>query len=141
MVDELRAWLRSCPLIDSKDRFDVNYLGAEPVCYTVDEVPTTPIIKKYLDGSTLRQKVFVVASRDAYGANVLQNIANSGFWEQFTEWVETQNAHRQYPSMRDGQTPRKIEVTTSHYLFESGADTARYQIQMALTYYQKGERT
>ncbi len=140
MIDAIRDWLRSCPLVDKSGRFDVNYLGAEPICYTVEEVPNSPVLRRYLDGSTMREKVFVVASRDEYGANVLQNIANSGFWEQFSDWIEKQNKAKRFPVMETGKTPQKIEVTSSHYLFQAEASTARYQIQMKLTYFQKGAR-
>lgn len=91
MIDEIRQWLRKCPLIDKGDRFNVNYLGADPLCYTLEETPNIPILIQYLDGSSLREKIFVVASRDEYGADVLVNITNSGFWEQFEKWVESQN--------------------------------------------------
>lgn len=141
MIDEIRQWLRKCPLIDKGDRFNVNYLGADPLCYTLEETPNIPILIQYLDGSSLREKIFVVASRDEYGADVLVNITNSGFWEQFEKWVESQNRKKSFPKMGENQTPRKIEITSSHYLFETSETTARYQIQMKLTYYQKGERT
>lgn len=140
MIDAIRCWLRACPLIDRKDRFNVNYLGAVPICFTVEETPNSPVVRRYLDGSTLREKTFVVASRDDYGEDVLINIANSGFWEKFSDWVERQNRSKRFPLMSHGKQPQKIEVTTSHYLFEADATTARYQIQMKLTYFQKGER-
>lgn len=140
MIESIRTWLRDCPLIDKKDRFNVNFLDADPICYTVEETPTSPIIKRYLDGSTVREKAFAVASRDEYGGDVLINIANSGFWEQFSDWVEQQNKSKNYPQMAEGQKPMTIEITTTHYLYEASATTARYQLQMKLTYFQKGER-
>ena len=114
MTESVRTWLRSCPLIDQNDRFSINYLGAEPMEYTVEEVPSVPVLTKY--------------------------IANSGFWSQLETWVEDQNRQRKYPKLDDGRQARSIEITSSHYLYEVGANTARYQIQLQLTYYQKGAR-
>lgn len=140
MTESVRTWLRSCPLIDQNDRFSINYLGAEPMEYTVEEVPGVPVLTKYMDGSTMRTASFVVASRSEYSADVLQNIANSGFWNQLETWVEDQDRQRKYPKLDDGRQARSIEITSSHYLYEVGANTARYQIQLQLTYYQKGAR-
>lgn len=140
MIDAIRDWLRACPFIDKKDRFNVNYLGAEPICFTVEEIPNSPIVRRFIDGSTVREKAFVVASRDEYGADVLTNIANSGFWEKFSDWIELQSKTKNFPLMPEGKQPQKIEITASHYLYEAEATTARYQIQIKLTYFQKGER-
>ena len=68
MTESVRTWLRSCPLIDQNDRFSINYLGAEPMEYTVEEVPGVPVLTKYMDGSTMRSASFVVASRSEYSA-------------------------------------------------------------------------
>ena len=38
---------------------NVNYLDGENDSFSIEEVPCNPIIKKYLDGSTLRQYQFV----------------------------------------------------------------------------------
>lgn len=140
MVSEIRDWLRTCPLIDKNDRFNVNYLGAEPVAFSIEETPNTPIIQQYLDGSTIREKAFVLAAVQDYSPDILSQIANSGFWEALSDWVEAQNRKRNFPKMPVGKTARKIEVATTHYLYRTGENTARYQVQMKLTYFQKGER-
>lgn len=141
MVSEIRDWLRTCPLIDKNDRFCVNYLGAEPVSFCIEETPNSPIVQRYMDGSTIREKAFVLAATQDYSPDTLSQIANSGFWEKFADWVEEQNRRRNYPTMKTGQTPRKIEITTTHYLYGATENTARYQVQMKLTYYQKGARS
>lgn len=141
MISEIRKWLRTCPLIDQNDRFNVNYLDAEPVAFSIEETPNSPIIRRYMDGSSIREKIWVLAAVQDYSPDILSQIANSGFWEEFSDWVEQQNRERNFPVMKSGQIPRKIEVTTTHYLYYAGKNTARYQVQMRLTYFQKGERT
>lgn len=140
MIDEIRAWLRACPLIDQSDRFGVGFLTPGPVAYSIQESPVDPILTRYLDGSTLRARSFVVASREPYGADVSTNLRASDFWEAFLGWIEEQNRKRSFPAMQPGQVPRAVEVTNTHYLVDAEASTAQYQIQIQLTYYQKGER-
>lgn len=141
MVSEIRDWLRTCPLIDKNDRFCVNYLDAEPVSFCLEETPNTAVVRRYTDGSSIREKTFVLAATQDYSSDTLSQIANSGFWEKFSDWVEAQNRKHTFPAMRSNQTPRKIEVTTTHYLYGTTEDTARYQVQMKLTYFQKGVRS
>lgn len=140
MVSEIRDWLRTCPLIDQNDRFNVNYLGAEPIAFSIEETPNTPVVQRYLDGSTIREKTWVLAAVQDYSPDVLSQIANSGFWEQFSDWVEEQSRKKNFPQMSQGKISRKIEVTTTHYLYRAGENTARYQVQMKLIYFQRGER-
>ena len=88
MIEEIRNWLRTCPLIDQSDRFNVNYLSQEPLAFSVEETPSNAIARRYMDGSTLRAKTWVLAAVQDYSPDVLAQIGNSGFWEQFSAWVE-----------------------------------------------------
>ena len=65
----LRNYFAECTLLQS-GRLNFDYLGIEPVEYTIETVPTEPILKKYVDGSTIRQYPFVFASRESFGADV-----------------------------------------------------------------------
>ncbi len=140
MIEEIRNWLRTCPLIDQSDRFNVNYLSQEPLAFSVEETPSNAIARRYMDGSTLRAKTWVLAAVQDYSPDVLAQIGNSGFWEQLSAWVEQQSRARNFPAMPKGCKARKIEVTTTHYLYRANTNTARYQVQMQLTYFEKGER-
>lgn len=132
----LREYFAECPLLqDGKLNFD--YLGIEPVEYTIETVPTEPIFKRYVDGSTIRQYPFVFASRESFGADVWGNIDTSDFYERLATWVETQSNLRNLPNF--GEEYRysvSLEVTSSGYVFQEDTDNARYQIQLSLKYYQ-----
>lgn len=132
----LREYFAECPLLqDGKLNFD--YLGIEPVEYTIETVPTEPIFKRYVDGSTIRQYPFVFASRESFGVDVWGNIDTSDFYERLATWVETQSNLRNLPNF--GEEYRysvSLEVTSSGYVFQEDTDNARYQIQLSLKYYQ-----
>jgi hypothetical protein len=136
IIDKIREYFLKCPLLDELARFNVDYLGVEPVEYTIDSQPTTPVIKRYTDGGALKQYVFVFGSREYYGSDVLQNLENSGFFERFAEWVEEQSEKGNLPELEGNKQAISMEVLTSGYLFSANEDNARYQIQCRLIYYE-----
>ena len=112
IIDGVRAWLKTYEGL-ADGRLSVDFLPEEAKSYSVDTVPTTEIVKRYLDGSSIRQFLFCVSSREIYS-----------------------------PNIGTGRTVRSIEISSTAYPFvvdEHG--TARYQLQLKLTYFQKGDRT
>ena len=135
IIDAVRSWLDGCPLLQDGAILCVDRLGADPVGYTVDTVPCNPVATQYVDGSQLRQFLFVFASREAY-ADTLQNIANSEFYDSFADWVSVQSRKRNLPELGTYRKAQRIEITTSGYAYDTGEKTARYQIQLRMFYYQ-----
>lgn len=111
----------------------VDYLGSEPIEYTVEAVPCERIFKKYVDGGAIKQFLFIFASREFYNAEVTQCIENLEFYEHFEDWIEKQNLSDNLPDL-DGRMPVSLEVLTGGYAFDEDAETARYQIQLRLLY-------
>lgn len=139
MIGIVRAWLKNCPSI-SDSRFNVNYMGVETSEFTIEDIPTTPVIKQYLGGA-LKQKNFMLASLEPYGMDVLTNLANSGMYDTLSDWVRLQNQLRNFPDFGTGKQVRSIQVTSTGYIFENDADKARYQIPLQITYYDKEDIT
>ena len=140
IIDSIRNFIRTCPHLQEFNgaiKVNVDYLGPESTMYSIEETPCEPIIKKYINGDTVRQYQFVFASRESYGPDVLQNIDNSGFYEDFANWIESENKIGNLPKLIN-QECRSIECLTTGYAFQTDVDKARYQIQMRITYFQKG---
>lgn len=136
VIECVREWLRQYPGL--KGRLDVDFLGDKVEQYSVDTIPCEEILKRYKDGSTLKQFQFVVSSRRAYEQNIKQNVANLKFFEELTAWAEAKATARELPTMDGNRIAQKIVVTSSGYPFNVGEDgKARYQIQMRLEYLQK----
>ena len=115
---------------------NVNYLDGENDSFSIEEVPCNPIIKKYLDGSTLRQYQFVFCGREPYGAEILQNIENSTFYEDFANEIEEKNNNDVLPTLQ-GMEATSLEITSNAYTVSVTEDTAMYQINLNLKYYKK----
>ena len=136
VMENVRAWLREYPSLDG--RLDVDFLDEAADTFSVDTIPCPEVIKRYLDGSTVKQFQFAVSSRRFYDQNIAQNLGNLAFFEGLTAWVEEKAQARELPEMDGGRVAQKIVVTSTAYPFIVSEDgKARYQLQMRLEYFQK----
>lgn len=137
LIESIRDWLKTYPPLGN-GRLNVDFLPEKARTYSIDVVPCREMLKAYLDGSSLRQFDFVLASRDFHSADITLNAGNLAFYEDFARWVEAKSRRRDLPVLDQGRMARKVEVTASGYPFlvdEHG--TARYQIQLKMTYFQR----
>lgn len=141
IIDSLRNYIRTCPHLDTFNnaiKVNVNYLESNPDTYSIEEVPIQPILKKYVNGDSVRQYAFIFTSREPYGSDVLTNIDNSGFYEKFAEWIENNNDIGNLPVLENGLESLEIKVTSTGYAFAVTEDSAQFQIQLKLKYFKKG---
>lgn len=125
-----------CPLL-KEGVFRMDALGEEAVEYTIETGMFDPIIKKYIDGSSVRQYQFSFASREFYSMDRIQNMRNICFYEKLAEWVEDQSRKENLPDMPEGMYPRELEVMAQGYIFNNTMVSARYQIPLRLLYYKE----
>ena len=137
IIEAVRSFLRTCPLL-AGERLNVDFLPEEAKTYSIDVVPCRAILEEYIDGSSLRQFLFVISSREFHGQELKTNVGNLAFYEQLGDWMEAQSRatililDNSITGMTGHQD--KIEVLTSGYALSSDAKTARYQIQCRLVY-------
>ena len=73
MISAVRSWLKTCPLL-SGERLNVDFLPPETGSYSVDVSPAAAIVKKYLDGSSVRQFLFSLRTREVSAPYLSKNI-------------------------------------------------------------------
>ena len=136
IIESVKNFILTCPCLAELSRVNIDFLPDSPDTYSIEESPAQSVIQTYLDGTQERQFVFVFASRFYYSDETKNNIENSGFYEDFSDWLDEQTRIGNLPVMRDGMTPSKIEAMSSGYLFDVSGDlsNARYQIQCRLIY-------
>ena len=136
IIESVKNFILTCPYLAELAAVNIDFLPNSPDTYSIEEVPTNSVIQTYLDGSQERQYVFVFASRFYYSDETKNNIENSGFYEDFSDWLDEQSQNANLPVMREGLTHTKIEAISSGYLFDISGDlsNARYQIQSRLIY-------
>lgn len=137
LTDALRVWFRDCPALTAGAKFGVNYLAERPTEYAVYATPSTIRYRENVLGEEVPEDTqtqnFIFASKEAYGADTGTNIAAMAFYEAVTVWIQAQNAARNFPRFTGGKV-RSITPTLTAYPAEVGADTAKYQIQLKITY-------
>ncbi|WP_099205881.1 hypothetical protein [Scatolibacter rhodanostii] len=136
IIQGLQEFFLSCPLMGD-NKINVDYLPEDGIQYSINTSPATAIIKTYTDGSTMRQYEFDISSVNPYSSNELQSIANSGFYEELSDWLEQQNRIQNFPILPSEKTPIKIETLSTGYLFTTTPKSGRYQIQCRLIYLQE----
>lgn len=139
VIECLRNWFREYEGLSG--RFSVDFLDDKAGTHSIDTIPCEEVLKRYLDGSTQKQFQFAVSSRRFYEQNIAQNLENLQFFEDLTAWVEHKSRAHELPLMDNNRKALKIVVTSNAYPFIIAEDgTARYQLQMRLEYFQKGEK-
>lgn len=132
MLDKIKEYISKCPFL--KDgAIGVDYLDNN-VSYSIEQIPVDPMLRQYADGSSLRQLVFVFASKEAYGPDVINNLLNCKFYDDFYDWIYTNNLNRILPSIDGIQS---IKCTSTGYAYQIDETSARYQIQMMISYFRK----
>lgn len=136
-ADALRDWFRSCPAVQKGNRFGLDYLSADPTEYAIYMSPSP--LNSFVDitGEVQIRSTqtinFVFASREAHPSDVLQSLANHGFYDEIIEWIIAQNKAKLFPKIKGG-TVLSIMPSLTQYLFEAGTNSGRYQISCKLTY-------
>lgn len=140
VIESLYEYFNACPLLQD-GKLNVNFLPADQREYTIDVTPIAEIVKRYIDGSSIRQYAFIIASRTFYSPDVSEALVNCGLFEELADWMVQQTQNGMLPAMETGKEPRFIEAVTSGYLLSNTEDSARYQIQCRLEYFENNRRS
>jgi len=134
IISSLKTYIATCPSLGTDPLLSINYLDQGKTNYSIVPLPGARIIETDLVGNTVREYPFAFQSMESTAAE-LERLENSGFYEDFADWLETQTLAEIFPSMGTGKTPTKIEATVGGSLYEQGnTDTGIYQIQCLLAY-------
>jgi len=140
MAKAIKTWFRSCEYLSASNRFQIDNLGTKPTEYAIFMNPSTLATFIDITGevrvNSIQEVTFSFCSRESYSTDVLQQLANLGFYDSIIDWVLTQNKNKSFPTIDEGVV-LSVVPTTTQYLFAVGSDSGRYQIQMKLTYRRK----
>lgn len=137
IIESIREYINNCPAL-AEYNVNVNYLEDDFDSFSIEETPCEPILKRYIDGSSKRQCQFIFTSKEPYSVDIIGNLDNSTFYEDFSDWIETNNKKGIFPDLEEGLEPTQIKVISSPYVVEVEEDKAIYQIQLQLNYIKKG---
>ena len=134
MIEKIRQYFIDNNIIDENSRINVDFLGEEPTEFAIIPIAVNPILESYVNGDTLRQFQFQLLSCNNYGADVMQNMSNSTYYEQLYELIENNSNKGLLPNV---DNVISLECLNNGAILDAGTNTARYSIQMKLKYLKK----
>ncbi len=136
VISRIRDWIASeCTCLDEFRELFVDYLDEDAECYSLEVTPSEPIVKRMINGDTVRRKTFSFCSRVFFDSE--DNIDTSQFFEDFSDWLEGQTSSGKLPELKEGQEARSMRAITDGYLYDNNGMKAQYRIQCEFIYYQK----
>lgn len=135
MIDEVREYIAKCPYLKEYAELNVEYLIDKVNTYSINEnAGYDPILNQFISGSE-RQFMFTFDSKLIWNEDIQNNIDNSKFFENFRNWLETNNKNKIFPDILGIY---KIQALTNGYIFATNANEAIYRIQCKLEYFKEG---
>lgn len=138
MMENVRKFICGCPHL-REGKLNVDYLGAEPTEYTVRRVAADEVLKQYADGGKLKKLVFTFHSREWMGRTVADQLQLAEFYEQFGDWIAEKNDMGELPELGERKIAQSIRVTKAGALQDQAGDSAKYQMECTLIYFEGGE--
>ena len=130
-IELIKEFIETCPLLKN-GKVNVDYIKDKPQSYSIDETPATTILTQFADGGTRKQILFDFSIQANF--SILENIKNSKFCDDFTEWIELQDIKGNLPKI-DGID--WIKCTGRGTILQTTETTAIYVIPMQVAYIQE----
>lgn len=133
-ISKLRTYLFS--IIDTlatnkKYQINANMLSNDINNYSLDKIPTSSQVEKWVTGLEIHRDVFSFKSRNAYSQDVINNLSNIGFFEKFESIIKSNNKKGVLPEIKGIE---KIECLNSGTMLSNDTNTAEFDIQIQITY-------
>lgn len=127
-IQLIKEFIETCPLLKN-GKVNVDYIKDKPQSYSIDETPATTVLIQYPDGGSRNQILFDFSIQASFSA--LENIKNSKFCDDFTEWIKEQDNKENLPKM-DGIC--WIKCLGRGTILQTTDSTAIYVIPMQVVY-------
>ena len=135
IIDKVRNYITTYSKLGEFAELNVEYLIDKVKAYSINEsAGYDPIINQFLSGSE-RRFLFTFDAKLHWNEEIQNNIDNSKFFEDFRNWLETNNKNKIFPEISGVY---EIGATTNGYIFATNANEAIYRIQCYLNYFKEG---
>jgi hypothetical protein len=133
-ISKLRTYLFSIIdtlATDKNYQINANMLSNDINNYSLDKIPTSSQVEKWVTGLEIHRDVFSFKSRNAYSQDVINNLSNIGFFEKFESIIKSNNKKGVLPEIKGIE---KIECLNSGTMLSNDTNTAEFDIQIQITY-------
>ena len=132
MLEKIKEWIESCPLLNN-GKINVDYLDEKVYSYSIDRTPNAIEYRPFVFGGGKRQLTFDFTCTLPYSSKALDNLVNSKFGEDLAQWVYEKNLAKELP---DIEGAFKIECITPAYVLQKSSTIAVYIMQFRFVYYE-----
>ena len=95
-MELIKEFIEKCPLLKN-GKVNVDYIKDKPQSYSIDETPVDPVLINFPDGGRRLQIQFDYSIQANF--SVLENIKNSKFCDDFTDWIYEQDKKDNLPQI------------------------------------------
>ena len=137
VLEQVRAYLAQYPGLEE---LRADCLPPQAGGFSLNAVPSEPVLRTYLDGTQLRQEKFTLWGRLGYGADTAAQQENLSWFSDFSRWLEGQNRRGCLPALDSGQTAQSLlpqDTAAPETIGENGLGC--YQITLQIVYLQQAE--
>lgn len=127
-MELIKEFIETCPYL-KKGKVNVDYIKDKPQSYSIDETPVDPVLQNFLDGGRRLQIQFDFSIQSNF--SVLENIKNSKFCDDFTDWIYEQNKQENLPKIEGAVWIKCLGRGT---ILQTTEATAIYVIPMQVAY-------
>ena len=127
-IELIRDFIQTCPYLKN-GKVNVDYIKDKAQSYSIDETPVDPVLQNFLDGGRRLQIQFDFSIQANF--SVLENIKNSKFCDDFTDWIYEQNKQENLPKI-DGAV--WIKCLGRGTILQTTDSTAIYVIPIQVAY-------
>lgn len=118
-------------MTDENYQINTNMLSNDINNYSLDKIPTQTTVERWITGIEIHRDVFSFRSRMAYSQDVIVNLNNIGFFEDFESIIKSNNENGILPEIEGIE---KIECLNCGTMSSAETNTAEFDIQIQITY-------
>ena len=133
-ISKLRTYLFSIIdtlTTDKSYQINANMLDNDINNYSLDKIPTSSTLEKWINGVEIHRDVYSFRSRMAYSQDTINNLLNIGFFEKFESIIKSNNKKGILPEINGIQN---IECLNCGTMNSADTSTAEFDIQLQITY-------
>ena len=133
-ITKLRTYLFSIIdtlTTDKNYQINADMLDNDINNYSLDKIPTSSTIQKWINGIEIHKDIFSFRSRKSYSQDVINNLSNLGFFEIFESIIKSNNKKGVLPDIEGIES---IECLNCATMLSADTNTAEFDIQIQITY-------
>ena len=131
IISAIREYFEKQNILKDK-KINIDFIKNNTNEYIIEPVPIEPIYKQYVDGKAIKQYVFQFSSLNYLTSEVINNLLNSEFYENFSKIIEENNKKGILPKIEGIQSIECLNIGT---IENEEQNKAKYSIQMRILYY------